>query len=291
MDSQPTQAPAQAPETGNAPPAGNATPPQLTPRQQFIEMLPEDIRGEGVFANFSSVGDLAKSYVSAAKMVGLDKNALVSIPKDDSKEAWDAVYNKLGRPESADKYALDAYKEAIGDEGLKAWREKFHGLGLNQKQVDGILGSFTAETKAAMEQSQQAMTAQFEKWSQEIKSEYGAAADKKLEAAVNMLEKYGVPLDLVEQNPTIFKNPALVKAFVALADKTGEGEILLANGTRTSDVLSPAEAQQELNALQARPDYAKAIFDKNHPQHDYYVQQRQKLFDYIHPSAQGVKWG
>ena len=45
------------------------------------------------------------------KMIGQDK---VVIPTNNStEEAWNEVYDKLGRPESAEKYSLDAKSEVV----------------------------------------------------------------------------------------------------------------------------------------------------------------------------------
>ncbi len=271
---------------------GQTTDPQVTnpetpgnPRDAFISMLPEDLRGEGVFANHQSVADLAKSYVSAAKMVGLDKNSLLPIPRDDSKEAWDAVYNKLGRPETPDAYNLDTYKDAADPTALKDWAGKLHGLGLNQKQVDGILGDFFGSSKAAQEAMKAEKEQRYSQWNDEITKELGMAKDRKLDAAVNLIEKNmgDGALDFIAEHPDVFKDPRMVKFLVAMTDKTGESSVLLANGQTTNGALSPADAQQQLSALKSNPEYMKAMLDKGHPQHDYFVSQQNKLFEFAYP--------
>ena len=272
---------------------GQSADPQVTnpentgnPRDAFIAMLPEDLRGEGVFANHQSVADLAKSYVSAAKMVGLDKNALLPIPRDDSKEAWDAVYDKLGRPETPDAYNLDTYKDAADPTILKDWAGKLHSLGLNQKQVDGILGDFFGSTKAAKEAMEAEKEQRYSQWNDEITKELGMAKDRKLDAAIVALEKAAGSSDVlehIEKHPDAFKHPLIVRALVNFADKTGESSVLLANGQTTNGALSPADAQQQLAALKSNPEYMKAMLDKAHPQHDYFVSQQNKLFEFAYP--------
>jgi len=272
-------------------PAANAGPSAVNPenpsnpRDAFISMLPEDLRGEGVFANHQSVADLAKSYVSAAKMVGLDKNALLPIPRDDSKEAWDAVYNKLGRPETPDAYNLDPYKDAADGNVLKDWAGKLHNLGLNQKQVDGVLGDFFGQSKAAQEAMKVAQDQRFSAWNDEITKELGLAKDRKLDAAVNLVEKNmgEGALDFIAEHPEVFKDPRMVKFLVGMADKTGESSVLLADGKTTNGALSPADAQQQLSALKSNPEYMKAMLDKGHPQHEYFVNQQNKLFEFAFP--------
>ncbi len=255
------------------------------PRDAFISMLPEEFRSEGVFAPFNNVGDLAKSYLNAAKMVGLDKGQVLPIPRDDSQEAWDAVYSKLGRPESPEKYNLESYKDAAAPEALKDWAGKLHSLGLNQKQVDGILGDFFGQSKAAQEAAEQQKTQQFAAWNEEITKEFGLAKDRKLDAAVNLVEKNmgDGALEFIEQHPEVFKDPRMVKFLVAMSDKTGESTVLLPGGQKTDGPISPSDAKQQLNALYADPNYQKAAWDKSHPQHQYYVDLQNKLWEYAAP--------
>ena len=54
---------------------------------------------------------LAKSYINATQMIGKDK---VAVPnKNSTEDQWNEVYDKLGRPESADKYSLNAKSEVV----------------------------------------------------------------------------------------------------------------------------------------------------------------------------------
>lgn len=270
----------------SAPAAVNPeNPNQPSPRDAFIAMLPESLRSDGVFANFHSVEDLAKSYASAAKMVGMDKGQLLQVPRDDSKEAWDAVYSKLGRPEAPDKYNFEAYKDVASADELKPWAEMAHGLGLNQKQVDGLFSKFFGDTKALSEQKAAEEQARYQAWSEEVNKELGLAKDRKLNAAVGVVEKeFGEgALDFIQQNPQVFKDPRMVKALVNIADKMGESSVLLGDGSTTNGALSPADALQQLSALRGDPTYMTAMRDKAHPQHDYYVNMQNKLFEYAYP--------
>jgi hypothetical protein len=273
------------PELTDAPPATSSAE-GVNPRDAFIAMLPEELRGEGVFANHQSVGDLAKSYVSAAKMVGLDKGTLMSIPRGDDDKAWGEVYSKLGRPESADKYALDAYKDKVPEAALKEWANVFHELGFNQKQLDTTLGKFFGQAEAGREAQKAELDAKFQEWDAAVTKDLGLAKDRKLTAAINTLENAAGTDEIlahIEAYPEAFRHPLMVKALVNLADKTGESSVLLADGRTTNGALSPADAQQQLAALKSNPEYMKAMRDNAHPQHDYFVAQQNKLFEFAYP--------
>ena len=75
------------------------------------------------FLKFTEIDALAKSYINATRMIGQDK---VAVPNENSTDdQWNEVYSKLGRPESADKYKLDANSDVVPiDEGaIKTFAE------------------------------------------------------------------------------------------------------------------------------------------------------------------------
>lgn len=100
--------------------------------------------------------DAVKSYRELEKFVGADKaGRAVVLPTDDNPDAWNQVYARLGRPETADGYGL----KAEGDQTfIKAATEKFHALGLNTKQAADLAAwytGFSGEHQAAQEAAQQ----------------------------------------------------------------------------------------------------------------------------------------
>lgn len=88
----------------------------------------------------------ASRYLTPADKIKADielrKNA-VFLPKDDAKpEAWDAIYERLGRPKTAKDYKWNHLADAPAlEEPDLAVREGYgevaHRLGMSQKQIDG----------------------------------------------------------------------------------------------------------------------------------------------------------
>ena len=110
-----------------------------TPISSWKDSISEEYRADPNIEKFTEIDALAKSYINATKMIGQDK---IAIPNNNSTDdQWSEVYTKLGRPESADKYALDVKSEIVNlDEGaIKSFTENAHQLGLNNKQAQGIL--------------------------------------------------------------------------------------------------------------------------------------------------------
>lgn len=269
-------------EVIDAPPAENTPQPaEANPREQFISSLPEEFRADPAFARFNGWEDVAKSYSHAAKMVGMDKNQLLVIPKDDSPEAWAAVYDKLGRPEAPDKYSIDKYKDIVPVDELKPYAEIAHKAGLSSGQFDALVGKFFEDAGAGKKAQEEAVNQQISQWQQEIKTEYGAAYEQKLAFAQKAVEKFGLA-DVVKENIAMFEHPALIKALVTIGEKTSEG-IVLANGDVAHGKLSPAEAIMELANFQSDQNNIKIMTDKRHPQHEFVMKKRAELFKYAYP--------
>jgi hypothetical protein len=86
---------------------------------------------------FKDPASLAKSWVSAQKMMGAEK---VVIPNEKStEEDWNAFYKKVGRPESSDKYEIKAPEgQTINEEVTKGFKDLAFKMGLSAKQVAGL---------------------------------------------------------------------------------------------------------------------------------------------------------
>jgi hypothetical protein len=124
----------------------STTEPQPTVNKTWKEAISEEFRSDPNIEKFTEIDALAKSYINATKMIGQDK---VAVPnKNSTEDQWNEVYDKLGRPESADKYSLNVNSDVVPiDEGsIKQFADNAHKLGLNQKQAEGILDFYKTNT-------------------------------------------------------------------------------------------------------------------------------------------------
>ncbi len=88
-----------------------AATPAAQPTSSWKDSISEEYRADPSIEKFTEIDALAKSYINATKMIGQDK---VAIPnKNSTEDQWNEVYDKLGRPESADKYSLNAKSEVV----------------------------------------------------------------------------------------------------------------------------------------------------------------------------------
>jgi hypothetical protein len=198
-------------DNGTPAPADNVTPTEET---SWRDALPEGLRENNSLGKFSSVEALAKSYVNAEQLIGREK-----IPMPQSEEDWDTVYNRLGRPETADNYELtvpETLPEKIRelDGNIDWFRETAHQLGLNDKQAQGIYNAFwdnLAKDAEIMEADGRNSAAEAEA---ELRAEWGTKAEYNLEVANRFASEVGGDelIDLLQQ-VGLDTHPVVIKAF------------------------------------------------------------------------------
>ena len=154
-----------------------------TSTSSWKDSISEEYRADPNIEKFTEIDALAKSYINATKMIGQDK---VAIPNNNSTEdQWNEVYAKLGRPESADKYALDVNSEVVNldENAIKSFAEQSHKLGLNNKQAQGILEFYKNNMEGTAQQSKiDTETAQAQA-EQQLRQEWGRDFDGKVKQA------------------------------------------------------------------------------------------------------------
>lgn len=255
--------------------------PELSPREKFIGSLPEQYRQDPAFGNFNSWDDVAKSYANASKLVGMDKNQIVALPKDDNPEEWAKVWNKVGRPEDVKGYEIEQYKETLPPEVLGKYAEIAHKNGISKAGFNSIIAEFVAESKAGEKAMQEQQAQQVSEWQAEVRKEYGAAYDHKIAFAQKAVENFGLT-EIVKENSAFFEHPALIKALVTIGEKTSEG-LVLGNGEVSHGKLAPNEAKMEIARFNSDQSITKILMDKTHPQHDFMMKKRAELFKAAYP--------
>ncbi len=261
-------APASA--TANTAAAWNWTKEDGSFNDGWRDRLPDDLKGVKDLEKYKDVLSVLRSNVHAQKMIGADK---IPIPGKDAKpEDWANVWNKLGRPESPDKYDLKAVSpldKAIpyDYDGEKAMLAKMHALGMTQSQVAGLLSDYRQNVGSSYgnvtKQQAEAQAAQ----SEAIRKEYGQAFTEKMTHAENFaLDMLGeeAGMKLLMDNRT---NPEFIRLLVKASETTREDSSARGKSTGLDGALTPAEAKAEIEQLKmdAHKDPKHPLIDKQNP--------------------------
>jgi hypothetical protein len=235
------------------------------------EAISEEYRSNPNIEKFTELDALAKSYINAVSMIGTDKIPLPG--KTATDEQWNEVYNKLGRPESADKYTLELKTDVapVDENVIKGFAQNAHKLGLNNKQAQGILEFYKQTLEgSAKEMSVNMETAQAEATNM-LRSEWGKSYDENLRKASSVAQTYLEPelLDTqLRDGSRLGDNPKIIKAFANIANLLSEDKII---GTEADNVLQGREIEKEIEELTS--DKQGAYWNKMHPNHTKVVNQ------------------
>ena len=231
--------------------------------------LSEEIRSDKSLENIKDIEGLAKSYVHAQKMVGSDK---IPVPnKYATDKDWDAVYEKLGRPKSADGYKYDLPQDKQVDEAsLKEFSNQAHKLGLLPTQANGVVKFYNEMTAKSIQDADSKALAARENSTKELKQEWGQAFDQKINQAATLAKSVGAT-ELFDTNladgTKLGDHPVMIKAFAELANKMGEDTITQASGPA---YLTPNQIEKQIGEL---TQVGSAYWDKNHINHQAAVEE------------------
>ena len=240
--------------------------------------LSDEVRADKSLENINDIESLAKSYVHAQKMVGADK---IPVPnKFATDKDWDAVYEKLGRPKTAEEYKFNLPEDQkVDDAALKNFSTQAHKLGLLPGQAEGMVKFYNEMKSTELAAAESTATGQREKAITELKTEWGQAYDQKLQQANNVVASVfpqGFMNTNLEDGTKLGDHPAVIKAFANLAGKMGEDNIVQASGPTH---MTPKQLDKEIATLQAP---GSAYWDNKHPGHDAAVEEVKELFKLKH---------
>jgi len=226
----------------------------------FMEMIPEDLREHPSLSPIKDVGNLARSFVNAQKLIGADK---IPFPTNPTEEDLSNIYSRLGRPETPEGYEFATDGNVITEDVAAEYAGVAHQLGLSPKQAAGILDYYKGSVGQTTEQMEQLAQEQAEQTTNELKREWGNAFESKVAAAKDVVDQFAgndILQMRLEDGTMIGNHPTFIKAFAAIGDfkSTVTSEDTINDGTRNS-VFTPAQAQAEIDAI---------MNDKSHPYHD-----------------------
>lgn len=263
------------------------------------DSLPDDLKGNETLKSVPDVSTLAKNYLESQRYIG----GSIRIPgadagtedwaKFDEKlagvpgltrlpgegEAMDAVWNKLGRPDTADKYTIargDKIERNAEAEG--AFLAEAHKAGLTNAQAQAMIGYFDGLIGRGTE----ARATEAQQFEAQLKSEWGAAFEQKLQDAARAASYYGGDeLMKMLDASGLGNHPALIKAFAKMGDSIKETPS--AGSKATGFAMTPQEAREKISEIMNNRDHA--YHNGRAAGHTDAVAKMQDLFRFAYPEA------
>jgi hypothetical protein len=254
-----------------------------------LDATPE-LRDDPSLKDFNDLPSLAKSYKEQKAFVGssirppgpdaspearkefydkLVKHAPDLVPlREGDVEAENLVWGKLGRPQKPEEYE---YKPPDGVElDIEGLRSAAVEAGLTKAQFKKLAGATAAGAQRLSGEQQKDRDA--------LKVEWGNAYEQKLQGAAAAAKQFKQSDALVGAIMAGKVSSGALKTWDAIAKAVG-GETKLPTGQGGGGALTPAEANARFIEVQNHPAYT----NKNHPEHDAYVQKGLKLMEQLHP--------
>ena len=179
---------------------------------------------------YNSVDELVRAHNSHQRMVGLDK---VAIPgKDADPNEWNAVYDRLGRPEAAENYTFKPPEGVQFTDADTAFQKQmsgmFHKAGLSQNQVDGLGAEWNAMQAQNAEAFAQAENDRAESTKAQIRKDFGAEAPEKMQMAEDLIRNLGIDgLSEALKETGANNQYSIYSAFIKFAEMAkGEGSLI-----------------------------------------------------------------
>lgn len=249
---------------------------------EFLNMIPEELREHPSISPIKDVENLARSYVNAQRLIGADKIALPVNPTD---EDLDRIYDRLGRPESPSEYGISVDGNVITEELAADYADIAHKLRLTPDQAKGVLDYYKSTVEQSGAASLEAAEVAKEQTVESLRSEWGRAFDQKVEAAAQVAQEFGNP-DMfnitLADGSKLGDNAEFIKAFAKIADfrQTVTSEDTVAEMSQ-SNVMTPASAQAEIDAIMG--DKTHVYWDRKNPVgRQKAVERMQHLMEQLH---------
>jgi hypothetical protein len=207
---------------------------------------------------WKSPADLLKSYSNLEKLTGVPADQIIKLPKGNDPAAWNEVYTKLGRPESADKYVIpvpEGQPKEFASEASK-W---FHEAGLPQSAVTKIAekwnGFMDAQQKAHAEKQAQDQQIQVN----ELKKTWGAEYDKNASVVDRAAETFGMNQDQLSALKQVLGPKGAMEFLHKIGSKIAvEGQGDPAGMTQRGEfTMNADQAKAEIARLKGDKDFAR----------------------------------
>jgi len=272
------------PEVTEAAPATLATPAEVAQGgsgNDFLNLIPEDIRQHPSLSPIKDVENLARSYVNAQRLIGADK---VPMPVNPTDEDLDRIYDRLGRPESPDKYGISPDGNIITEERATEYADIAHRLRLTPDQAQGVLDYYRSVAENDLTSMTNANAQALEQSAAELQAEWGDNYDTKIQSAQKVVDQFeaGSIMEMQLADGTKLGNhPEVIRAFAKIADfrQTVTSEDTVSEST-SSMGMSVQQAGNEIQAIMG--DRSHAYWDKKNPQHQQAVDRMAQLMEMQH---------
>jgi len=260
----------------------------------FIEgwkdKLPEELRSEPSLDLVTDFNSMVKQFVNQRKAIGKNK---VAVPTDKSDESeWNAFYDAIGRPKSADNYTTPEIPEELSDiyneNAIKSAKDFAFKIGATQKQFNDYIAFDVASKQATIAEQDEYEAKQLEIARQDaekaLRTEFGMAYDERMHVAQRLITeaiaKETDRLDFIKKHGN---DVSVIKLLSNIGARMSEDKAVIAELTQKT----PTEVQTRINEIQNNKDYMNKYSDMSASERQQLTDELNQLYKQLHPPKTG----
>ena len=248
---------------------------------EFLNMIPEDLREHPSLSPIKDVPNLARSYVNSQKLIGADKLPLPANPTD---EDLDRIADRLGRPETASGYEIPVDGSIVTEDVAKEFSEIAHEARLTPTQAKRIMEYYKDAAEATMKDDADKRHQSQVDAMATLKAEWGSNYDKNIQRATELAEELSdtqsITRIVLQDGTNLGDHPEFIKAFAKFAEfkQSVTSEDTVAEKSQVNQ-MTKQTAQAEIDAIMRGSDYTNR---KDPVARDRAVQRVQELMSIVH---------
>lgn len=250
--------------TPNPAPAPNPNPtPTPAPTNDWTTGLSDEYKGFVQTKGFKDPSSVIESYRNLEKHLGIPKERLLTLPENmEDANSLNAIFDKLGRPSKSDEYSFQVAEEAGGEEFGKFLKGLFHESGLTKKQAETIMTKYGEYFTGEVTKTQTQMQAEFDRQTQALKTEWGAAHDQNINVAKKAAVAFKLDAGTIDKLEAALGYDGVMKFLHNVGSKIGEDSFVGGNpGQGGGNIHTPEAAKYKISELTKDPAFGKRLLD------------------------------
>ena len=236
---------------------------------------------------WKSVGDSLKAYRSAVTLIGRDPESLLPIPKAGDEAGWNQTWQKLGRPDSADKYNLKAGIPDgmnVDQDFMKNVGGIFHTAGLTADQAQRVAEGYNKLSIARQQQAEKDALANVTADKAALVKEWGGGYDRQMTMAAAAVRELNFSQDEVSALQEVLGYKGVMTKMAELGARLSDPNFVSGNSTdKFTGTMTPAEANAEITRLKMDTGFVASLQDRNHAAHKENKAKWSRLFEIANP--------
>ena len=224
---------------------------------EFLNMIPEDLREHPSLSPIKDVPNLARSYVNSQKLIGADK---LPLPANPTEEDMGKIWDRLGRPEAASGYEIVVDGTVVTEEVAKSFSEVAYELGLNKTQTSKLMDFYKSSAEDTIKEDIEKRNQNQIDSVNALKAEWGTSFEKKVGQAKAIADEFSdteaITKIVLQDGTNLGDHPEFIKTFAKFAEfrQSVTSEDTVKEGAQVNH-MTKQSAQKEIDEIMRGADY------------------------------------